>query len=820
MRKRHSRPHKPKLVAADEAYSYGPIKLARFGDKVLLTSHRSESEHAALMEKLAAKYPLLVRDIDQLVNRIIDAVSVLPPNQLMHRAWWEFVVISRDVTVEADVGQEQAIALRMIDYVQSVIAATPRGKSQKTDLSEQDWTTLREDVAELYKVLNFMYPACYSAHLKKTDPAYSPDMDELLVRTQLQWCNVRGDYYQVHQVGVLLDLLRPQSSLIEAAYGISAERLVAELERIWRALTFGIHDAVVTLDRARTETMEEVQSMIEQLQGAATESSVGELIRLAARKLGHEEALDSAARTLLGMDLFDVGKMTTLPGAFLDDFSWQPGQETEFLAPGEMRGWPLRIQPIFRRPFLKLDGTYYCFDLHCLFDNFFRQMEKRIFQRSEAEKQAWITNRKDISESLPVQYFSRLLPGAQVLRELYYPLPAGEGKSKTWYEADCAIAYDDLLFIIEVKAGAFTYTSPANDLPAYVKSLQALLGAPGKQGHRFLKYLESEPEVEIFDAKHNATGRLRRGDFRRKIICTITLDPFTELAARAQHLSKIGIDAGDVPTWPISLADLCVYADVFEGPLDFLHFVEQRMRAANSGKLDLDDELDHLGLYLEHNNYALHADDVAKIGATPRFHGYRSPVDRYYSMRLRDATEATPPKQTVPNRFRQIIDFLSATIQPHRSRIASYLLDLDGTWREDLSRYIDEELHAISERGRCLPISTYGNVRMTVFINIADAVEIEHTKAAEHAQAVMIVAGEVDRELVELTYQDDAVKAVRMTHMTLVGLSKENHDRLVASASNLRERRLARSVMEFGKIGRNDPCPCGSDKKFKHCCMP
>ncbi|MGI5818125.1 MAG: YecA family protein [Armatimonadota bacterium] len=24
----------------------------------------------------------------------------------------------------------------------------------------------------------------------------------------------------------------------------------------------------------------------------------------------------------------------------------------------------------------------------------------------------------------------------------------------------------------------------------------------------------------------------------------------------------------------------------------------------------------------------------------------------------------------------------------------------------------------------------------------------------------------------------------------------------------------------FFKVGRNDPCPCGSGKKFKHCCMP
>ena len=26
-------------------------------------------------------------------------------------------------------------------------------------------------------------------------------------------------------------------------------------------------------------------------------------------------------------------------------------------------------------------------------------------------------------------------------------------------------------------------------------------------------------------------------------------------------------------------------------------------------------------------------------------------------------------------------------------------------------------------------------------------------------------------------------------------------------------------VREYPKIGRNDPCPCGSAKKYKNCCM-
>lgn len=31
--------------------------------------------------------------------------------------------------------------------------------------------------------------------------------------------------------------------------------------------------------------------------------------------------------------------------------------------------------------------------------------------------------------------------------------------------------------------------------------------------------------------------------------------------------------------------------------------------------------------------------------------------------------------------------------------------------------------------------------------------------------------------------------------------------------------RLNRSGIEMNKPGRNDPCPCGSGKKFKKCCL-
>ncbi len=33
-----------------------------------------------------------------------------------------------------------------------------------------------------------------------------------------------------------------------------------------------------------------------------------------------------------------------------------------------------------------------------------------------------------------------------------------------------------------------------------------------------------------------------------------------------------------------------------------------------------------------------------------------------------------------------------------------------------------------------------------------------------------------------------------------------------------REQRMSGTVVKDKKVGRNDPCPCGSGKKYKHCC--
>jgi hypothetical protein len=86
---------------------------------------------------------------------------------------------------------------------------------------------------------------------------------------------------------------------------------------------------------------------------------------------------------LFGLDLFDVVKVTGLPIALLDKLAWLPGEDEEFFSPGDFRGWPLRVWPTMKRPFIRLGEKILAFDVFVLFDNFYRVLQRVVFRLAQ-----------------------------------------------------------------------------------------------------------------------------------------------------------------------------------------------------------------------------------------------------------------------------------------------------------------------------------------------------------------------------------------------------------------------------------------------------
>ena len=86
------------------------------------------------------------------------------------------------------------------------------------------------------------------------------------------------------------------------------------------------------------------------------------------------------------------------------------------------------------------------------------------------------------------------------------------------------------------------------------------------------------------------------------------------------------------------------------------------------------------------------------------------------------------------------------------------------------------------------------------------------TNAAEENLTVTNVEKADDIEFVEEITLDDTTGSA--------GEAALNPDQMKKLQRMLsRYRKPVQQVRKFNKIGRNDPCPCGSGKKYKNCCL-
>ncbi len=317
---------------------------------------------------MVAQYPITVGEIETLVASIAAQIARLPPDRLLQRGWWEYSAMIVGLGGRDASDSEKLAAARMVDYVQSVIVSV-KPEQYADKVSEEDWAKLKADVETLFRRLTLDYQMCLTAHRRAQDPQLDMRLEEFRFRAETLWLNIRGKRYQLHERQALLDVLAPHSDVLSKLFGLDAAALATEFDKILTRLTHGLMDIATDMKQLHAKSMERLDELAakhEELEFEALMAKVFEDPDLAARR-------DRFAGAMVGMDLFDVEKNTALPKALLDALSYSAGEDTEFFAPGEFAGWPLRIWPVMRRPFIRLNGSTYCFDIFSLFDSSVRR---------------------------------------------------------------------------------------------------------------------------------------------------------------------------------------------------------------------------------------------------------------------------------------------------------------------------------------------------------------------------------------------------------------------------------------------------------------
>lgn len=776
-----------------------------------------KKRHEDLLKMFAGKHGEICKQIDHHIAEASKIISKFYPIEILQRAYGECAAKSLGKTSEVEFNSEDVISRRMLDYGQCLIVAVCPSDDGYKHLTDEAWDKLRSHIEGIYNSLLPYFIS--SSSQRKVTGNLEDEYEEFYTKAQMYWCMVRGEKHINHMTTHLESLLLPHNDIFTSTFGINVSDFIYELNKIRDSLTKGMIDSALDCKRLHKDFFEKL-GPIENI-SFPNGVELKDFFEQKMEELGFKKDFDKAIGKFFGVDLFDLSKITNLPLVLLEELSWSPGESSEFINEGEFKGWPLNLLPTWNRPFLKIENNYYCFDLYVLSDKIYRSIQKLLYRIKPEYKETWNNRQKQVSEQIPFDLFQKLLPDAKTYQSIYYRWKTGKEQRLNWSECDGLIIYDDCLFILEIKAGAFTYTPPATDFPAYINSIEELILKPAKQGQRFKQYLSGSDSVDIFDEDHNRITSLTHKQFRNVTICCVTLDQLTELAAQASNIKTLGGGIQGDNNWTIGIDDLLVYTDFFKNPLQFLHFVEQRNRAYSSSLVNPEDELDHLGLYLRHNCYVQYAEEMnGKKGATRIiWHGYREEIDKYYSNLLTNKSIVVPT-QKIPKLLNDIIKILAQKSDHGKAFASSKLLNMSSEARDEYVNSVYEVIDSTTKRKRPLPFSLVGIVEITTLCHFAPISFSSLFDIEEHVYAIMIIAGESNRTLIELFFSSEKeLENVKVTILNIENLKDENRDRVEKIAQKLSQDRLVKAVKINKKISRNQFCPCGSGKKFKRCCL-
>ena len=781
-------------------------------------------------DPMADELPQKKRALTAATRGLAGLISTLPADQLLARAAIERTRLLSDVEVDTEVGPTEKLSMRSAEYLQSVIAATPPSSTQKEFLSEEDWKMTWQFLENIFRLQDQVLVA-ESIILSSTTGYSGIDGGGLRILLSLLYA-VRGKNYRVHIPAYFNDVLIPFSNLFEQALGVTSSTLISEL--------ISIPEKVHKREDQREAARKKIRSIL--IASGFWGPSPCNVDDPRVVMIGNKSSGASMFDQLIPVELQKwvspaspaaISEFTLLPLELLDDLSWSPGEELSFLGSAEMPGWPTKTWPTRFRPFIKINDLYYCFDFVVVADYIFDVLRQLVWEYRPDLQDAWHEKQGKMTEDLACKYFRRLLPDADIYADIHYDGQL-EGK-RIVGECDAVIIYDDNLLIVEAKSARFGPQSPAHDFKGYLEKVRECAGNAVEQGDKFRALLKANKSLILYDSqskrRRKKIATLRSTDFRRVTVVAVSLEPFTEFASRYEHLGDIGIESGMGDTWVISIDDLRLLADVFDNSLIFLHYLKQRAKGAHAKRIYVDDELDHLALYLSYNEYSrdpeggygdVEPDIIWNFGIRDMLDERLKPLD------FGDVVD--PIRQDMPARFQEVIDVLSASNRRGRAGVASLLLDAGGTWRQRFAEMIDGRLQRISETGAASDFSLWSHegANVTAYCVVRGMEDDSDTHMLRYAKTLLTTQNETIWLLLKLTYSTIGVlENVAFRWIRQDDLSPSEQRTYTALGVKLRKNRVERELaqkLEMGlprrerRIGRNALCPCGSGVKYKRCC--
>lgn len=607
--------------------------------------------------------------------------------------------------------------------------------------------------------------------------------------------DISGKRYDIFEKSHHKNSLKTVFKYAKEKYSIDEQCLLDGIEKLKTSAIFGLDKAIEKFEKIINDnSIENINNVSEELKREA-QDAISEIFEL---------------------ENFNVLKITNWPTNFIDIFSTGIGKEKiknfdnlDFLK-------VIKIQNIINtKPIIKIEDNYYCIRMPRLLDNFDKILLKQLYKDYEEKKQEIIKSFSQNIENYTKDIFFKIFgENAKYYQNNFYK------KNNNSVENDLLIELDNYLFIVEIKSGNFTPDLAYENIDSHVETLTNLVSKAGTQITEFENELLSKENLKIYDSNKKRAKlktTLYKNKYKDIYKFVITFEGFNEIAARAEKIGIINLNKNIIVC---SIDDLEVYGDFFENqPINFTNYIKNRTIATQNKLINLNDELDHLGLYLEHSNYSMHIDNIVKkyknIGMVEIFE-YRTDIDNYYNEKYY-GNEAEKPMLNYPIHIKNIIDFLNVHNIKNNIIIGNSLILCDSNDLNRFELYIKDmiDFYKTNNRGKFMAIGV-DNYLLIVSCCIES---LNNEKELVRDCYANLKLSDVDEAYATFIIYDnnEAVIDIKIKHLTKNDYQYHNDAAIDIIATHFK---LKRKNIEpkKRKVGRNDPCPCGSGKKYKKCC--
>lgn len=752
--------------------------------------------------------------------RMRELIVAMPPHDLLGYIYAQYMmkaIADQSLTQAQDKADDPDSLINenqfMLEYVHAVLAS---------DVAPVDVAFDEAQCAELFECSRklreqaMFFAMVTSADTK--DGVFGPDTADIEFRAKSTWVMLRGNRYQVLEGEFYRYVLAPHNDVLQEVYGVSATDIAEGFQAMADATRSGHADAIGVM----FGQFEAAQSF------AATQGKPLEQV-MEAWVAANTDQMKAARRAMDDMfrgGIANVSLHTKLPSTLLADLAYRRGEETEFFAAGDFAGTPYRTLPARKKPLIQLGSDYYAVDPCFTRDAGYRALLYNLLRRKPDYKKTFENRQKTMSEAAFPDILSAQLPSATVFQEVYYKDPT----SKQWSENDTLILIDDVLLLVEAKAGAAaTIASPALDFGRHAQSIQDLVIKAYKQCERFFNYLNSADEVPLYqlvDGKYEECGRVRRSNYRVMVPIGLTVESFSPFSAYCKELPQIEPLLGRHAFVSLSIDDLFVLQRFLPTPGEFFHYMEVRQAVAGMRQAHLFDEFDHLGAYLKKNRFDKDIADQLKGGKVNMliWDGMSDIIDK--SFEGDDWPNRPFPAQDFPEEVLKLLEALDATRASGWLAAESHIRDLGEEGRNNLAKLLSDLRQTLNQHPARYFLLSGDGEPLFVWLQQHDH-QIDWTKVNHKASAaaLAVAASNIIGVVAEVSADGNYHRAQSFAVHVPKERAEENAHiyedaALMAQptrAVNLNQPKSVIPPLKIKKTGRNDPCPCGSGAKFKKC---